>query len=67
MGILGHVDFVALKAEESSRMAHQSHGLIYSQFFEIHNIIELMGKGSEFVMNLMGCVATSLIGSRLLS
>jgi hypothetical protein len=65
MGSFGPVDFVALKREESCRMAQHVHGLICSRFFKIYNIIELMDKGSELVMNWMGCVAISVMGPRL--
>jgi hypothetical protein len=45
MGIFGHVDFVALKAKESGRMAQHAHGLICSCFFKLYNIIGSMEKG----------------------
>ncbi len=61
------MDFVALKAQESGRMAQHAHGLICSRFFKLYNIVELMGKGSEFVMSWMGCVATSVMGPHLIS
>ncbi len=35
MGFFGPLDFVALKAEESGRMAQHAHGLICSIFFLI--------------------------------
>ncbi len=66
-GFFGPVDFVALKAEESGRMAQHAHGLICSRFFKLYNIEELMEKGSEKVMSWMGCVATSVMGPRLVS
>jgi hypothetical protein len=44
MGFLGPLDFAALKAEESGRMAQHAHGLICSRFFELYNIVELMEK-----------------------
>ena len=66
-GFFGPLDFVALKAEESGRMAQHVHGLICSRFFKLHNIIELMEKGSELVMNWMGSVATSVMGPHLVS
>ena len=61
------VDFLALKAEESSCMAQHTHGLICSRFFKLYNINESMDKGSDLVMNWMGCVATSVMGPRLVS
>ena len=67
MGFFGPSDFVALKAEESGRMAQHAHGLICSRFFKLYNIEELMEKGSEMVMSWMGCVATSVMGPRLVS
>ncbi len=63
----GPVDFVALKAEGSGRMAQHAHGLICSGFFKLYNIDELMEKDSEMIMSWMGCVATSVMGSRLVS
>ena len=66
-GFFEPVDFVALKAEESDRMAQHAHGLICSRFFKLYNIDELMEKGSEMVMSWMGCVATSVMGPRLVS
>ena len=62
-----HWDFVALKAEESGRMAQHAYGLICSRFVKLYNIIELMEKGSELVMIWMGYVATSVMGPRLVS
>ena len=67
MGFFGPIDFVALKAEESGRMAQHAHGLICSRFFKLHNIIDLMEMGSQLVMNWMGCVASSVMGPRLVS
>ncbi len=61
------MDFVALKAEESGRMAQHAHGQICSRFFKLYNLVELMEKGSEMVMSWMGCVATSVMGPRLVS
>ncbi len=63
MELFGPVNLVALKAEESGRMAQHAHGLICSRFFKLYNIIELMDKDYELVMNWMGCVATSVLGS----
>ncbi len=42
MGFFGPLDFVALKAEESGRMAQHAHGLICPRFFKPYNINELM-------------------------
>ena len=56
-----HVDFVALKAEELGRMSQHAHGLICSRFFKLYSLIELLDKGSDLVMNWMGCVAKSVI------
>ena len=68
MGFFCLVDFVALKAEESGHsMAQHVHGLVCSRFFKLYNLIELMDKDSELVMNWMECVATSLMGPRLVS
>jgi hypothetical protein len=67
IGLFGPLDLVALKVEESDRMAQHAHGLICSRFYKIYNIIELMEKGSELVMSWMGCVATSVMGPRLVS
>jgi hypothetical protein len=67
MGIFGPLDFVAFKAEESGRMTQHAHGLICSRFFKLYNIVELMEKGYELVMSWMGCVATSVMGPRLVS
>ena len=68
MDFFGPLDFVALKAEESGSMAQHAHaGLICSRFFKLYNIVELMEKGYELVMSLMGCVATSVMGPRLVS
>ncbi len=67
MGFFGPLDFVALKAEEAGRMAQHAHGLVYSRFFKLYNIDELMGKDSKLVMSWMGCVATSVMGPRLVS
>ena len=61
------MNFVALKAEKLGRMAQHAHGLIYSRFFELYNMNELMDKGSELVMNWMGCVITSVMGPRIVS
>jgi hypothetical protein len=60
-------DFVALKAEESGRMSQHAYGLICSRFVKLFNTIELMEKGSEHVMSWMGCVATSVMGPRIVS
>jgi hypothetical protein len=62
MGFLGQLDFVALKAEESGRMAQHALGLICSRFFKLYNIVKLMETCSKLVMIWMGCVATSVIG-----
>ncbi len=51
MEFLGPVDFVALKAKESGRMAPHAHGIICSRFFKLYNVIEGMEKGSELVIN----------------
>ena len=67
MGFFSPVDFVASKAEESSRMAQYAHGLICSRFFKLHHIVDLIEKGFELIMNWMGYVATSVVGPRLLS
>ncbi len=67
IGFFGPLDFVALKAEESSRPAQHAHGLICSRFFKLYNIVELMEKGFELVMSWMVCVATSVMGPRLVS
>ena len=48
-------------------MAQHAHGQICSRFFKLYNNVELMDKGSELVMNWMGCVATSVMGPRLVS
>ena len=48
-------------------MAQHAHGIICSRFFKLYNIYELMEKGSELVMSLMGCVATSVIEPCLVS
>ncbi len=53
MGLLGLVEFVALKAEESSRMAQHADGLICSRLFKHYNIIELMETSSELDVNWM--------------
>jgi hypothetical protein len=39
MSFFGHVDFAALRAEESGRMAQHAHGLICSRFFKLYNIV----------------------------
>jgi len=65
MRFFGPLDFKALRAEESSRMAQHAHGLICSRFFKLYNNIELIDKGSELVMSWMGCIATSVMGRRL--
>ena len=65
MGFFGPLDFVAFKAKESVRMAQHAHGLIFSIFFKLYNIVELMKKGSQLVMSWMGCVTTSVMGPRL--
>jgi len=67
MRFFGIVDFVALKAEELGRMAQHAHKLICSRFFKLYNILEFMDKGFDLVMNSMGCVATSVMGPRLVS
>jgi hypothetical protein len=67
MGFFSPVDFVASKAEESSRMAQYAHGLICSRFFKLHHIVDLIEKGFELIMNRMGCVAISVMGPRLVS
>jgi len=42
IGFFGPLDFVALKAEKSGRMAQHAHVLIIcSRFFKLYNIIEL--------------------------
>jgi hypothetical protein len=48
-------------------MAHHANGLICPRVFVLKNIIELMKKGSDLVMNWMECVATSVIVPRLIS
>ncbi len=50
-GFFGLVDLVALIVEESGCMAQHAHGLICSHFFLLYNIIELMGKAYELVIN----------------
>ena len=68
MGFSSPLDFVALKVEESGRMAQHAHdGLICSRYFKLYNIIDLMEKCSELSMNWIGCVATSVMGPRLVS
>jgi hypothetical protein len=67
MGFLGPVDFVAFKAKESCRITQHVHGLICFRFFKLYNIIELMGKVFELVMSWMGCIATDIMGPRLVS
>jgi hypothetical protein len=67
ISFFGPLDFAALKAEELGRMAQHAHGLICSRFFRLYNIVELMEKGFELVMSWMGCVATSVMGPRLVS
>ena len=67
MGFFGPLDFVALKSKESSRMTQHAHGLICLRFFKLSNIVELMERGSKFVMSWMWCVATSVMGPRLVS
>ena len=67
MGFSGPVNFVALKAKESGRLAQHAHALICSRFFKLYNIVELMGKGFELVMSWIGCVGTSVMGQRLVS
>ena len=44
MEFFGLLDFVALKAEESSHMTHHARGLICYRFFKLHNIIILWKK-----------------------
>ena len=58
MGFFGPLDFVALKSKESSRMTQHAHGLICLRFFKLSNIVELMERGSKFVMSCMWCVAS---------
>jgi len=48
-------------------MAQHAHGLICSRFFKLYNIVRLMEKGFELVMSYMGCLATSVMGPRLVS
>ena len=51
MGFFGPLDFAALKAKESGRMAQHTHGLICSRFFKLYIIVELMETCSELVMS----------------
>ncbi len=50
MGFFGPLDFVALKAEELSRMEQHAHRLICSRFFKLYNSVELIEKGSELIV-----------------
>jgi hypothetical protein len=47
-------------------MAQHGHGLICSKLVKLYKNVELMEKGSELVMSWMGCVATSVMGPRLI-
>ena len=53
MGFFGPLDFVALKAEKSGRMAQHTYGLICSRFFKLYNIVELMETTVELVVSWM--------------
>jgi hypothetical protein len=65
MGFFGLASFVALKAEESSRMVQHAHGFICSRFFKLYNITGFIEEGSKLVMNLMDYVATNVMATRL--
>jgi len=67
MGFFDSLDLVALNAKETGRMAQNAHGLICSRFSRLYNIIELLDKGYELVMDWMGCVASIVMGPRLVS